>query len=259
ANFCGLHVLEVKGIADGDVAQGMKGTDPINGGQLSRDEIERGEKDPAYLLKLSEPKVKLPASTTRKKAPRYTPVSRRQDRPNAVLWLLKNHPELKDAQIIRLVGTTKPTIQQIRDRTHWNSTNLQPQDPVTLALCTQIDLDGEVAKAALRAEKERKAAGITLDDEPAGSLLPTAETTGYQPAGDAEIVSDPSVKAAAEPSAAEEDAHVFEQLQKLSSGAEEEVEETSTAEEVFADVGSASTDESAGGDNADAPEDTSNG
>ncbi|MEL7048320.1 MAG: cell cycle transcriptional regulator TrcR, partial [Pseudomonadota bacterium] len=147
AEFCGLHVLEVKGIADGDVASGIKGMDPISNSQLTREEIKRGEDNPAHNLKLAQPKVQLPPVTNRKKGPRYTPVSRRQDRPNAVLWLLKSHPELKDAQIIRLVGTTKPTIAQIRDRTHWNAPNLQPQDPVTLGLCTQIDLDAEVQKA----------------------------------------------------------------------------------------------------------------
>lgn len=165
AEFCGLHVLEVKGIADGDVASGIKGMDPISNSQLTREEIKRGEDNPAHNLKLAQPKVQLPPVTNRKKGPRYTPVSRRQDRPNAVLWLLKSHPELKDAQIIRLVGTTKPTIAQIRDRTHWNAPNLQPQDPVTLGLCTQIDLDAEVQKAALRLEKERKAAGIELEPD----------------------------------------------------------------------------------------------
>src|SRR6476660_1529886 len=149
AGFCGLHVLEVKGIADGDVAHGIKGMDPISSGQLTRDEIAKAEKDSSYRLKLAEPKVEVPEVKT-KKGPRYTPVSRRQDRPNAVIWLLRNHPELKDSQIMRLVGTTKPTIAAIRDRTHWNSANLTPQDPVTLGLCSQTDLDTEVRKAARR-------------------------------------------------------------------------------------------------------------
>jgi hypothetical protein len=175
AEFCHLHVLEVKGIADGDVAQGIKGMDPISSGQLTRDEILRGEDSGAYRLKLAEPKVEVPEVKT-KRGPRYTPVSRRQDRPNAILWLLKNHPELKDSQIMRLVGTTKPTILAIRDRTHWNSAQLQAQDPVTLGLCSQIDLDNEVKKAAARVARERKAAG--LDDLPkAGTLLPTEEST----------------------------------------------------------------------------------
>jgi uncharacterized protein len=146
AQFCKLHPLEVKAIADGEAAQGIKGLDPIATGQLSRDEIVKAEKDPNHKLKLSEPKVRVP--DTKRRGPRYTPVSKRQDRPNAILWLVRNHPELKDAQISRLVGTTKSTIEQIRDRTHWNSTNLAPMDPVTLGLCSQIDLDLEVEKAS---------------------------------------------------------------------------------------------------------------
>ncbi|MBP1873195.1 hypothetical protein LPJGGPFB_00339 [Ensifer adhaerens] len=146
ATFCKLHPLEVKAIADGESAQGIKGLDPIATGQLSRDEIARAEGNPNHKLKLSEPKVRVPDS--KRKGPRYTPVSKRQDRPNAILWLVRNHPELKDAQISRLVGTTKSTIEQIRERTHWNSTNLTPMDPVTLGLCSQIDLDLEVERAA---------------------------------------------------------------------------------------------------------------
>ncbi|MGV8937650.1 MAG: DUF1013 domain-containing protein [Allorhizobium sp.] len=146
ANFCKLHALEVKAIADGEAAQGIKGLDPIATGQLTRDEIGRAEKDATHKLKISEPKVRVPES--KRRGPRYTPVSKRQDRPNAILWLVRNHPELKDAQISRLVGTTKTTIEQIRDRSHWNSANLAPMDPVTLGLCTQIDLDLEVEKAS---------------------------------------------------------------------------------------------------------------
>jgi hypothetical protein len=168
-----LHVLEVKGIADGDVAHGIKGMDPISSGQLSREEIAAAERDPSHRLKLSEPKVEVPEVKT-KRGPRYTPVSRRQDRPNAILWLLKNHPELKDSQIMRLVGTTKPTILAIRERSHWNSPNLQAQDPVTLGLCSQTDLDAEVKKAAARLERERKEAGI-VEQPKAGTLLPAEE------------------------------------------------------------------------------------
>ena len=146
ATFCKLHPLEVKAIADGESAQGIKGLDPISTGQLSREEIARAEGNPNHKLKLSEPKVRVPES--KRKGPRYTPVSKRQDRPNAILWLVRNHPELKDAQISRLVGTTKSTIEQIRERTHWNSANLAPMDPVTLGLCSQIDLDLEVERAS---------------------------------------------------------------------------------------------------------------
>ena len=133
ADFCKLHPLEVKAIADGDAAQGIKGLDPVLTGQLTREEIDKGEADPSYKLKILDSKVRPPESS-RKKGPRYTPVSRRQDRPNAILWLVRNHPELKDSQIMRLVGTTKSTIQAIRERTHWNAQNLQPLDPVTLGL-----------------------------------------------------------------------------------------------------------------------------
>lgn len=171
AEFCKLHPLEVKAIADGDAAQGIKGLDPIQTGQLTREEIERGEDDPGYKLKLAERKVRLPEQKT-KRGPRYTPVSRRQDRPNAILWLVRNHPELKDSQIMRLVGTTKSTIQGIRDRTHWNSANLQPLDPVTLGLCSQIDLDLEVSRAA----KEKPA---TI--ESGTTLLPASLTTAAAP------------------------------------------------------------------------------
>lgn len=169
AAFCNLHPLEVKGIADGDVAAGMKGLDPVQAGQLTRDELERGEADQAYRLKLLEPKVRLP-DLKRTKGPRYTPVSKRQDRPNAIQWLIKNHPELKDAQIIRLVGTTKSTIQSVRERTHWNSGNLQPLDPVTLGLCSQIDLDLEVSRAA----KDRPAAAAP---DVGATLIPAEVTT----------------------------------------------------------------------------------
>ena len=146
AQFCTLHPLEVKAIADGESAQGIKGMDPVITGQLSRGEIAKGEADPKYRIKLSDPKVRVPES--KRKGPRYTPLSKRQDRPNAILWLVRNHPELKDAQVSRLVGTTKSTIEQIRDRKHWNSVNLVPMDPVTLGLCSQIDLDMEVQRAS---------------------------------------------------------------------------------------------------------------
>jgi hypothetical protein len=171
AEFCGLHVLEVKGIADGDVAGGIKGLDPVVTGQLTREEISKAEKNPNHQLQIAQLKVPVTPSSTRK-GPRYTPVSRRQDRPNAVLWLIRNHAELKDSQIMRLVGTTKPTIQQIRDRSHWNSANLTPQDPVGLGLCSQVDLDAEVAKAAKRSDKS----GADMDR--GGTLLPTAMTAG---------------------------------------------------------------------------------
>jgi hypothetical protein len=213
AAFCGLHVLEVKGIADGDVAQGIKGLDPVTSGQLTREEIEDAERDPTQQLHLAEPKVVVPETPTRK-GPRYTPVSRRQDRPNAVLWLLRNHPELKDSQIMRLVGTTKPTITQIRDRSHWNAPNLTPQDPVTLGLCSQIDLDAEVKKAARRLERDRK---DKPGAEKAGTLLPTEETTAPPPERKVEIMQ-PRHEEQREETEQEEQARVFAKLKELSGG-----------------------------------------
>ena len=167
ADFTKMHPLEIRAIADGDAAQGIKGMDPISTGQLTRDEIERGEKDPNYRLRLSESKVVLPEAK-KKKGPRYTPVSRRHERPSAILWLVRNHPELKDSQIMRLVGTTKTTIAAIRDRTHWNAATLTPMDPVTLGLCSQIDLDLEVSRAA-------KGRPVTAE-ESGSSLLPASQT-----------------------------------------------------------------------------------
>ena len=169
AHFCTLHPLEVKAIADGEAAQGIKGLDPVITGQLSREEIAKGEADSSYRLKLAEPKVRVPES--KRRTPRYTPVSKRQDRPNAILWLVRNHPELKDAQISRLVGTTKSTIEQIRERKHWNAANLVPMDPVTLGLCSQIDLDLEVQKASR---------GMPAPEPVGGTLLPARDTESLE-------------------------------------------------------------------------------
>ncbi len=217
AELCGLHNLEVKGIADGDVAQGIKGQDPISSGQLSREEIARGEANPKHRLRLAEPKYEMPVVKT-KRGPRYTPVSRRQDRPNAVLWLLRNHAELKDSQIMRLVGTTKPTIAAIRERTHWNSANLQPQDPVTLGLCSQIDLDAEVKKASKRVVVSGEQPEMPAVER-AGTLLPASATIaglGDQPGvddypdGDSEAEERGKVARQSE-----EDQRVFAKLQQL--------------------------------------------
>lgn len=155
AEFCGLHPLQVKGIADGDVGGGVRGIDPITTNQLTRDEIEKAQEDPEYRLKLARPKTVVAEKT--RKGPRYTPVSKRQNRPDAIAWMVRNHPEVADPQIAKLLGTTKTTIQSIRDRTHWNSANLQPQDPVGLGLCTQIDLDTVVRKAAAKLAKMKPA------------------------------------------------------------------------------------------------------
>lgn len=160
ADFCGMHELEVQGIADGDVAAGVKGFDPIASNQLDPGEIEKGQKSPLYRLKLKHN----PAAEgeEKRRGPRYTPLSKRQDRPNAILWLVKFHPELADAQIAKLVGTTKPTIASIRERTHWNIQNMQPIDPVALGLCRQSELDAAVQKAA---KKKATEGGAMTDDE----------------------------------------------------------------------------------------------
>ena len=160
AEFTGLHPLEVKGIADGEVAIGLQGMDPTVSGQLTPVEIRRCESDPAARLKMTP--VDMPLPKARTKGQRYTPVSKRQDRPAAILWLLRYHPELSDAQVSRLVGTTKPTIVSVRERTHWNIQQLKPNDPVSLGLCSQQDLDDALNRARerdrRRADRERREA-----------------------------------------------------------------------------------------------------
>src|SRR5580698_2125107 len=170
ADFCGLHPLEVKGIADEDVAKGIKGQDPVATGQLTRVQIEQAEKDPKVRLKMAAPKHKIPP-VKQKRSPRYTPVSKRQDKPDAVYWLLRNHSEFTDADIIKLIGTTKATIQKIRERSHWNATNIKAVDPVTLGLCSQLELDLAVERASQK--KDRLPARTT---KPGESLKPIAET-----------------------------------------------------------------------------------
>ncbi|MGR3434699.1 MAG: DUF1013 domain-containing protein [Shimia sp.] len=160
ADFVGLHELEVQGIADGDVAQGVKGFDPIANNQLTQEEIDKAEAQPAHKLRLKF--YQAAVGEEKRRGPRYTPLSKRQDRPAAILWLVKFHPELADAQISKLVGTTKPTITSIRERTHWNIQNIQPIDPVALGLCKQTELDAAVQKAA---EKKAKEGAVMSDDE----------------------------------------------------------------------------------------------
>ena len=151
SEFCKLHILEVEGIADGDVAAGIRGADPIANGQVSREEIEKAEKDSDYGMKPNKFDSDELQPTKKKKGPRYTPLSRRQDRPDAIAWLVRYHPEVTDAQISKLIGTTRNTIGAVRDRSHWNIQNIQPKDPVTLGLCSQRELDAVVAKAAKKA------------------------------------------------------------------------------------------------------------
>lgn len=150
ADFCGMHELEVKGIADGEVAQGMIGVDPVVHGQLTNEEITRCEKDSNTSLQLSS-LANYGIEASRKKKAKYTPMARRRDKPDAIYWLLKNCPEIQDADIIKLIGTTRSTIEAIRDRSHWNMKNIRLRDPVLLGLCNQIELDKVLAKARLNA------------------------------------------------------------------------------------------------------------
>jgi len=162
AEFCEMHPLEIQGIADGEVASSIIADNPIKSGQITREEVERCEKDHEAKLKLSKEAAEYMASNKRKGA-RYTPVARRQDKPDAISWLLKHHPELSDPQIVKLVGTTKNTITSIRERSHWNTNNLNPRDPVLIGLCTQSALNAAVEKAQKKAGT--KAVSATSDAE----------------------------------------------------------------------------------------------
>ena len=170
ADFCELHELEVQGIADGDVAAGVKGFDPIANNQLTAEEIESAEKNPMHKLALKYNAAAV--GEEKRRGPRYTPLSKRQDRPASILWLVKFHPELSDGQISKLVGTTKPTIQAIRERTHWNISNIQPIDPVALGLCKQSELDAAVQKAAAK----KSAEGGIMDDDERRKLVSTEQS-----------------------------------------------------------------------------------
>jgi hypothetical protein len=175
AEFCGLHELEVQGIADGDVAAGVKGFDPVANNQLDQSEIDKAEKDPKSRLRLKYNPAA--AGEEKRRGPRYTPLSKRQDRPAAILWLVKFHPELSDSQISKLVGTTKPTIQSIRERTHWNIQNIQPIDPVALGLCKQSELDAAVQKANAR----KAAEGTAMSDDERRKLVSTETSLAAEP------------------------------------------------------------------------------
>jgi len=172
ADFCGLHELEVQGIADGDVAAGVRGFDPIANNQLTAEEIQAAEKNPLHKLKLKFNAAAV--GEEKRRGPRYTPLSKRQDRPNAILWLVKFHPELTDGQIAKLVGTTKPTINSIRERTHWNISAMEPIDPVALGLCKQIELDAAVQKAAAK----KAAEGEVMTDDERRKLVSTEQSLG---------------------------------------------------------------------------------
>ncbi len=176
ADFCGLHPLEVKGIADGEVARDIRGADPISNGQLVREELAAAQANPAYLMKAQKSRHAQVLKTP-KKAPRYTPVSRRQDRPDAIAWFVRNHPEVSDAQISKALGTTKSTIDQVRNRTHWNSVNIKPVDPVSLGLIGQLELDALVKSAA---DKKNRDDAKRRQEQPEGPVL--------QPASEEEAV-----------------------------------------------------------------------
>ena len=174
--FCGLHKLEIQAIADGEVAGGINGLDPVANGQLTPEEIARCEADPRGRLKMI--KSDLPQPATRSKGPRYTPVSKRADKPDAIAYLLKHNPELLDAQVARLLGTTKETIAKVRERTHWNSSNIKPNNPVLLGLCKQADLDAAIKRAERRIAREKK--GLKAEVEGEEGVLAAHDAPEYE-------------------------------------------------------------------------------
>jgi hypothetical protein len=169
-DFCKLHELEVQAIADGEVAVGIVGLDPVVNGQLTREEIERCVADPSARLVIA--KSDIPQPVARQKGPRYTPVSKRADKPDAIAWMLRNQPDVTDAQISRLIGTTKPTINAVRDRTHWNSSNLQARSPVEVGLCTHQELHDAVVIAVTKAAKKRPKTEVDADADTSEEAAP---------------------------------------------------------------------------------------
>jgi len=186
ADFCGLHPLEVNGIADGEVARDIRGADPIANGQLTREELDRASADPAYRMRAQVSKH-AELLKPQKKGPRYTPVSRRQDRPDAIAWFVRNHPEVTDAQISKILGTTKATIDQVRTRSHWNIANIKPVDPVSLGLCGQLELDALVAKAAEKKAKDDARRGILPEGPTLRSAADAGEVDGAVEETDEEV------------------------------------------------------------------------
>ncbi len=220
--FCGLHPLEIKGIADDEVAIGIQGVDPTSNGQLTAEELERCGADENAKLQLAD--TDKPPPMLRTKGPKYTPVTKRQERPAAIMWLLRYHPELSDAQIGRLVGTTKPTITSVRERTHWNISNIKPNDPVTLGMCSQAELDEAVTKARRRKasrekreDRERAKAGLpplvretaaaVNVESPFAHLIPASQRTQKEDdvAEGGDFVSTPAPAEEAEPALTVED------------------------------------------------------
>ncbi|PHQ71952.1 MAG: hypothetical protein COB93_01840 [Sneathiella sp.] len=228
ADFCGLHSLEVKGIADGEVAIGIVGLDPTSNSQLTKEELDRCQADPTGRLQISEPTGDVPQP--RRRGGRYTPVSRRGDRPDAIFWLVKFHPEVTDAQISKLIGTTKTTITAIRDKSHWNSQNIRPRDPVSLGICTQLELDEAVQKSAhRRTDSDRgklieEVAAAVAADEASQPLTPyeikkrqmQREET-YDPMQEAEAVFGKSVEKIEEETSKEKLTKSFDEVFKPSS------------------------------------------
>ena len=173
AEFCGLHILEVQAIADDTAATKLTGRDPIRAGELTHEESVKGQNDPDHKLQMH----KAPEEVRRTRGPRYTPVSKRQDKPDAVYWIIKNHPEFTDSEIIKLIGTTKATIAKIRERSHWNAANIKAVDPVTLGLCSQLELDLAVTRVNQRRERQAKKAA-----KMGGTLKPVDDTLASAPA-----------------------------------------------------------------------------
>jgi hypothetical protein len=204
AEFCGMHELEVQAVADGEVATGMHGLDPVVNGQLTKEELERCIADPTAHLQIAVSEI--PQPVARHKGPRYTPIAKRQDKPDAIAWLVKHYPMLADAQIARMIGTTKPTIAAVRDRTHWNSPNIRARNPVAMELCTQADLDAAVAKsqariAAAEKAKQKAAAQKAQAKADAAAAKAAAEAAATEAAAAAASAAAPAAAPEAAPTA----------------------------------------------------------
>ena len=184
ADFCGMHELEIKGIADGEVGMGIKGLNPISTNQLTKEEIDKAANDPEHSLELIQNEITIQTERDPKQK-KYTPLSKRQERPDAISWLLRNHPELKDSQIAKLVGSTKNMVVSIKNKTNWNMSNIRPQDPVGLGLCKQVDLDEALEKAE---RSQKRAAKKKLKEE---KILQQQKQEELQSKIDAEVSSNP--------------------------------------------------------------------
>ena len=184
ADFCGMHELEIKGIADGEVGMGIKGLNPMSTNQLTKEEIEVATNDPEHSLELIQNEITLQTERDPKQK-KYTPLSKRQERPDAISWLLRNHPELKDSQIAKLVGSTKNMVVSIKTKTNWNMSNIRPQDPVGLGLCKQIDLDDALEKAE---RSQKRAAKKKIKED---KILQQQKQEELQSKMDADITSNP--------------------------------------------------------------------